>query len=96
MFKEIDYFARQLLNRGNDVGQPSLDRHTGHAVELGGGGCLNEYRTGLFLDRPQTERAVRSHAGKNDSDAFLVPIIGQRAEKEIDGQTQPARRGGFE
>ena len=37
-------------------------------------------------------RAVRAHAGEDDADAVLLPVLGQGAEEEIDGETQAAGR----
>ncbi len=88
----VDDLSGQLLRRGHQVGQPGLDGAPGHAVELGRGRLLHQRHSRLFLDGPQPHRAVRAHAGEDDADAALLPVLGQGAEEEIDRETQAAGR----
>ena len=44
----------------------------------------------------KSHRAVRAHAGEDDADAALLPVIGQGAQKEINRETQAAGRCRFE
>ena len=82
----------QLLHRGDDVGQPGVDRAARHAVELGRGRLLHQHHARLLLDGPQAQRAVGAHAREDDADAALLPVLGQGAEEEIDRQAQAAGR----
>jgi hypothetical protein len=44
----------------------------------------------------QTQRSVRAHTRKDDADAALLLVVGQRTEKEIDRQAQAARHNRIE
>ena len=55
------------------------------------GSCTNATPR-LFLDGPQAQRAVGAHAGEDDADAPLLPVVGQGAEEEIDREAQAAGR----
>ena len=92
----VDDLSGQILRRGDQVGQPGLNGAPGHAVELGRGRLLHQRHSRLFLDGPQPHRAVRAHAGEDDADAALLPVLGQGAQEEIDGETQAAGRRRFE
>ncbi len=92
----VDDFAGQLLDRGDHVGEPGLNGHSRHAVEFGRRRRLNKDGPGFFLDGPQPQRAVRTHAREDDPYALFMPVIGQGAKKEIDRQTQTPRRGRLE
>ena len=88
--------AGQQLHRADHVRQPGVNGAAGHAVELGRGRVLHEDHPRLALDGFETQRAVRAHARKNDANAALFQVIGQGAQKEINRQPQPARRGRIE
>ena len=85
-------FSGQLFRRGHQVGQPGIDGAARHAVEFGRGRLLHQGHAGLFLDGPQPHRAVRAHAGEDDTDAALLLVLGQGAQEEVDGQAQAAGR----
>ncbi len=91
-----DDFARQLLHRGHDVRQPGVHGAARHAVEFGRSRLLHEGHAPLFLDGPQTQRAVGAHAGQDDADAVLLLVMRQGAEEEINRQAQAARRDSIE
>ncbi len=92
----IDDLAGQGFRRGDQVGQTGIDGAAGHAVELGRGRLLHQHHAGFFLDGPQADGAVRAHAGEDDADAQLLPVLGQGAQEEIDGEAQAAGRRRFE
>ena len=91
-----DDLLRQFLRRGHDVRQPGVDGAARHAVEFGRGRLLHQHHAGFFLDGPQPQRAVGTHAREDHADAVLLPVLRQRAEEKIDRQAQPARRGRLE
>ena len=87
-----DDLAGKLLHRGDDVGQPGVDGASGHAVEFGRRRLLHKDHPGFFLDGPEAQRAVGAHAREDHADALVLPVIGQGAEEEIDGQAQAPGR----
>ena len=87
-----DDLVGQLLHRGDNIGQPRADGAARHAVELGRGRFLHQDDARLLLDRLEPERPIRAHAGEDHADAPGLAILGQSAEKEIDRETQAARR----
>jgi hypothetical protein len=88
----VERLAVQLLGRTDDVGEPGLDDAAGHPRELGGGQRLDEPRPRLLLDGAEAERPVGAHAGEDDADAALLLVLGERAEEEVDGEVEAARR----
>ena len=82
----------QFLHRRHDIRQPGLNRTARHAVEFRRRRILHQRHARHLLDGAQPQRAIRAHAGKNHADAVLLPVLRQGAEKQIDGQAQPARR----
>ena len=85
-----DDLCRQFVRRSHNIGQPGLDRVERHAVELGRLRVLNQRDTRFLFDGAQPERAVSAHARKNDADTVLLPVLRQRAKKEINRQAQAA------
>lgn len=71
----------ESLRGGHDVGQPGVDGASGHAVEPGGSRLLRQRNPSLFLDGPKPHCAVGAHAGEDDADALILPVLGQRAEE---------------
>ena len=55
-------FPGKFLRRCHDIHQSRVDDAAGHAVELRGRRLLSQSQPGLFLDVPQTERAIRTHS----------------------------------
>jgi len=86
----------QFFSRGYNVGQPCVDGASGHAVEFGRGGCLDKDQPDLFLYGLKAQRAVRTHAGKNDTYALILPVVCEGTEEEINGQPQTPYCCGFE
>ncbi len=86
----VDNLSGQILRRGDDVGKPGANGALRHAVELRRAGVLHQRHTHLFLDGPQSHCAVRAHAGEDDADAAFLPVVGERAKKEIDRESQTA------
>ena len=68
----------------------------GMLSNLAEAGVLHQCQSRLFLDGPQSHRAVRAHAGQDNANACSLPVFGQRAQKEINGETQAAGRRRFE
>ena len=89
MTEKVDDLSGKFLRRGHDVGQSGVDGASGHAVEPGGSRLLRQCHPALFLDGPKPHRAVGAHAGEDDANALILPVLGQRAEEEIDGETKP-------
>ena len=95
MLEKGDDLAGKLIHRGDDVGQPGVNGATGHAVEFGRRRFLDKDHPGFFLDGPEAQRAVGAHAREDHADALVLPVIGQGAEEEINGQAQaPGRHRG--
>ncbi len=91
VLKVLDDPARQLLRRGDHIGQAGVNGATRHAVELGRGRRLHEDHPGFLLDGPKAQRAVGAHAREDDPDAAGLAVVGQGAEEKIDRQAQPPR-----
>ena len=71
------------------VNEACGDGTAGHAVVPGGFRVLNEHQSAFFLDRPQAQCALGTRTRKNDTDGPFALILGQRAEKEVDGMSHP-------
>ena len=69
---------RQLARRRDDIGATRLDRAFGHRIELRRFGALHRRQAAHGLDRLQTRRAVRAHAGEHHPDGALALPTGQR------------------
>ena len=82
--------ARQLFGRGHHVGEAGVDGAAWHRVESGRGRRLDEYDTGVLLDRAQAQGAIGAHSREDDPHRQLSEIGGQAAQKVVDGQTQTA------
>ena len=91
-----DDSSRQLVHRGDNIRQSRINRAARHAVEFGRRRVLHQHHARLFLDGPQAQRAVGTHAGKDHADAVFLLVLRQGAEEKINRQAQPARRGRFE
>ena len=81
-----------LRRRRNDVGQACGDRAARHAGRFCRVRCLRQGESGLLLDGAQSEHAVRAHPRQDHANGLVAPVVGQRAQKKIDRQAQPARR----
>jgi hypothetical protein len=68
----------------------------GHAVELGRGCVLDQDHASRALDFRKSQAAVAARAGKHDADGVAALVLGQGAEKGIDGVAQAAFAAGRE
>ena len=91
-----DDARHQLAGGGDDIDHAGLDGAARHAVGAGVGGFLGEGQPAFLLDGAEAEHAVGAHAGEDHADGPVLAVIGQRAQKEIDGQVQTVSFGGIE
>ena len=89
-------FGGHLVGRQHKIHHAGGDGAAGHAVVLGGFGCLRHHHAALALHRPDAQGAVAARAGEHNADGALVLVLGQGAEEKIDGQPDAAGQGGFQ
>jgi hypothetical protein len=83
---ELNQAERHLLDRQDDVHQPSgnrLCRHTGLGRLLAIRTLSNGEPAG-FLDGLDADRAVATAVRQHDPDRLLAPVLGQRMQERID------------
>ena len=74
--------------------RPVADGAAEYRVVFGGFQRLGHGHAAVFLDRPQTERAVRAGAREHDADSVFAAVFGQGAEETVDRRALAARLGG--
>src|SRR6202049_4432958 len=82
-----------LVWRQHKIHHAGSDGAAGHAIVLGGFGCLGHHHAALALHRPDAERPVATSAGEHNTDGALVVVLGQGAEEKIDGEPDAAGQG---
>ena len=86
MFDIADNFLGHPLHRQDEVHQAGIDGAPGHERVFGLFLGLGHGHAAPALDRLQPQRAVAAGAGEHDADGLLFQVLGQGAEKVIDGQ----------
>ena len=87
----IDQHLGHLFGREHIIDQAGVDRVSGHLVECGRAGFLDHHHPAGQLDFLDARGAVTSRAREHDADRPLFPIVGQRAEENIEGRLPAAR-----
>ena len=77
-------FGGHLVRRQHKIHHACGDGAAGHAVVLGGFGCLRHHHAALALHRPDAKGAVATRAGEHDADGAVMLVLGQGAEEKID------------
>ena len=75
-----DLFSNSL-RACHDIHGTRQDGAPGHSVVLRGFRILGERETVFRFDRPQTQRAVRCNARKNDANRLILFLVRQRLEE---------------
>jgi hypothetical protein len=95
MVQGFDDAQRQHFGICHNIGQTGIDDALRHAVEFCIGRFLRQNQAAELLDCAHAERAVRTHAGEDDANRVLAPVVCQGAEEKINRQAQAARRDRF-
>ena len=82
---------QHFLDRQDMGGVAGGDGALRHAVVFGSGGFLHHADATGAQDGAQAERAIGGGAREDDADGFFRLILGERAQKDIDGHALPAR-----
>ena len=90
----LDEFSRHLLHGENMIDEAGADRAAQNRVIFRGFECLCHGHAAIFLDCPQTARAVGARAREHDADGGFAAIFGERAEEAVDRGAVAARFGG--
>ena len=85
-----------LVWRQHKIHHAGSDGAAGHAIVLGGFGCLRHHHAALALHRPDAKGPVATSAGEHNANGVLVLVLGQGAEEKIDGEPDTAGHCGFQ
>ncbi len=85
MLDVLEQGRRHFFRRQVDVHDAGLQRAFGHAIELGRLRRLHHDQAADIVNIADAARAIAARAGQDDADGPIALVLGQRAEKVVDG-----------